>query len=140
MRVLGVDLGEAHVGLAISDPDGVLAQPLSVVPAREDVLWSRLEAYIKEYGVGDVVVGLPLNMNGTRGPQAERAELFARELAIRFHVPVHLYDERLTTRVAEQALIESGVSRRRRRDVVDKVSAVLILQGYLDRRGSAAKN
>lgn len=139
MRILGVDLGQAHVGLAISDPDGVLAQPLSVLPAREDVLWPRLEAVIKEYGVGAVVVGLPLNMNGTRGPQAVRAELFARELETRFHLPVHLYDERLTTRVAEQTLIESGISRRRRRGVVDKVSAVIILQGYLDRRGATAQ-
>lgn len=134
MRVLGIDLGQERVGLAISDQSGILAQPLAVLPAREDVLWPRLQAVVEEFGVTAVVVGLPLNMNGSRGPQAERAELFAREAEERLHLPVHLWDERLTTRVAERALIETGLSRRRRHGIVDKVAAVIILQGYLDRQ------
>jgi len=135
-RILALDLGDARIGLALSDPLGITAQPLGNVDARSpaaDV--RRVRAIIAEHEVVTVVVGLPLHLSGESGPRAEQARKFARRLADAAPgVSVELWDERLTTAEAERAMIAGNVRRRRRREVIDSLSAVLILQSYLDAR------
>ena len=133
--VLGIDLGTKRIGVALSDPTEILASPLGTVPARSsraDV--AHLVALCTEHHVTGVVVGWPRNMDGTRGPAAERAEEFADRLRAATGLPVHLWDERLSTVAAERALIDAGARRRRRRDVRDRVAAVFFLQAFLDAR------
>jgi len=135
-RLLGLDLGEARIGLALSDPLGLTAQPfetLERVGARRDL--QRLVELIRERGVTTVVVGLPLRLSGEEGPAAKSARSFARRLAGRLEgVDVELWDERLTTALAERTMISGRVRRARRRERVDTVAAALILQSYLDAR------
>jgi len=135
VRVLGIDYGRARIGLALSDEDEVLASPLPLLRRtarpRRDI--DRLASLVRRHGVGRIVVGLPLNMDGTRGEMAEEAEAFAEDLRRKTKLPVGLLDERLTTAEAERALIEGNVSRKRRKDLRDSLSAVLILQADLDR-------
>lgn len=132
-RVLGIDVGEATLGLAVSDPLGVTAQGLPTLgrrgPSRDLAALARV---IQDLEVTEIVVGYPKNMDGSVGPAAEGALAFARRLEAAFSLPVRLWDERLTTRAAERMLIDAGVRRRKRREVVDQVAAALILQGYLD--------
>ena len=134
-RVLGIDLGERHIGLAISDELGLVAQGLPTLNrlGLEGDL-ATLGEIIGKYEVQEVVVGCPRNMDGTLGGEAEKASAFAQELERAFEVRTVLWDERLTTRAAERLLIEAGMRRRKRRQVVDQVAAVLILQGFLDVR------
>ena len=131
-RVLGVDLGSVRVGLAVSDPDGSIALPLDVVPRADacDVIVDRAG----ELGVNQIVVGIPLRMDGSRGPEADAAEDFAAELERASKLPVARWDERLSTKEAERAMRASGSDSRKQRGSVDKVAAALILQGYLDSR------
>lgn len=139
MRLLGVDYGEASIGLALSDELGTIAQGLMVLrrghgpPALE-----AIADLVRARQVGAIVVGLPKNMDGSIGPSARAAEAFARELGVRTGLPVHLWDERLTTRQAERALIAAGVRRARRRAALDVGAATLILQGFLDHLAMAA--
>ncbi|MCL2496376.1 MAG: Holliday junction resolvase RuvX [Clostridiales bacterium] len=140
MRILGLDIGTKTIGVAISDPLGFTAQGLTTWRRRG--LAADLQAmheFINDYGVEEVLIGLPLNMNGSRGPAVALAEQFATELsqalAGRFEaqpVKITLRDERLSTRAAERTLLEGDVSRRNRKRVIDKMAAVFILQGYLD--------
>lgn len=136
MRVLGLDYGSRTCGVAISDPLGLTAQGLETIVRKEENKLRRTLARIQElceqYGVETIVLGLPLNMNDTIGPRAEKTLLFAEQLKRRTGLPVVLQDERLTTVEAEQTLIEAGVRREHRKQYVDKLAAVLILQGYLD--------
>jgi putative Holliday junction resolvase len=135
-RLLGIDLGEARIGLALSDPLGLTAQPLEPLvrtALRRDL--RRLAELISSNDVVTVVVGLPLLLSGAEGEAARRAREFAD--ALRRRTPgteVVLWDERLTTAEAERTMIQGGVRRRRRRRVVDGLAAVLILQGYLEAR------
>ncbi len=131
-RVLGIDIGTVRVGLAVSDPDGLLAQPLDVVPREEatDAIADRT----RELDVGEVVVGIPLRMDGSHGPEADAAEDFARTLERRLGVPVARWDERLSTRQAERSMRAAGADSRTQRGVVDKVAAALVLQSFLDHR------
>lgn len=132
---MGLDVGERTVGVALSDELGLTAQGLGVI--RRSALardLDRIAALVEEHQVGAVVIGLPRNMDGTLGPQAQRMLAFAEALQQRLGRQVHTWDERWTTRAAERLLIEGDVSRRRRRRVVDKMAAALILQGYLDRQ------
>ena len=131
-RRLGVDVGSVRVGVALSDPDGVLATPLVTVP-RDGGSAGAVAALVAEYGVVGVVVGLPRTLAGHEGPAAEAARAFAAELEQVLDVPLELSDERLTTVVATRQLRESGRKGRRQRAVVDQVAAVGILQGWLDR-------
>lgn len=136
-RVLGVDWGERRVGLAISDADQVLALPLRVEQCSScDQALAIVERAVRELGVERVVVGHPVNMNGTRGKQARRAEEFAAKLRERIPVPVELWDERLSSRAVERALREGGIKARQQRGRVDQLAAQWILQGYLDCKGS----
>jgi putative Holliday junction resolvase len=132
-RLLGVDLGEKRVGLAVSDPTGVLATPLRVLHVRSpaDAL-RQVAAACAEVGAEGIVLGLPRNMDGTEGPKAREARAFAAGLGEATAHPVFLYDERLTTSLVERTLLDADVSRRRRREVRDKLAAQVILQSYLD--------
>ena len=132
-RVLGIDYGERRIGLALSDPTGTVATPLRVIQVQNpggvvrDIL-----ACVQEYKVDRLVVGLPLRMDGSRGPAAEKAQAFADRLQETSPVPVVFWDERFSTVTAQQALIEGGTRRNKRKEVVDKLAAQILLQHYLD--------
>ncbi len=135
MRIAALDVGEARIGVAVSDELGITAQGLGVVRrvgGRRDL--EALAALLAPYAPSRLVVGLPLDMRGTEGTAAARVRAFAERAAAHLALPLDYWDERLTTVAAERALLEADVSRRRRREVVDKVAATLILQGYLARR------
>jgi len=135
VRILAVDLGARRIGLAVSDPLGLTAQGLPSLERGRDAVGQVLEV-CRDLGVGEVVVGLPLNMNGTRGPAAAAAERFAAELAARGGLPVVSWDERLSSVAVERVLVQAGVSRakRRKRGLIDRGAATVLLQAYLDRR------
>lgn len=134
MRILAVDPGRRRLGLAVTDPLGVTAQGLPSLERRRDPVAQVVET-CREWEAGLVVVGLPLNMDGSRGPAAIEAESFAAELGRRSGLPVVLQDERLTSVSANRVLIEAGVRRDKRRKggLVDRAAAALILQAYLGR-------
>lgn len=135
MRIAALDVGDRRVGVAVSDELGITAQGIGVVQrrgGRHDL--EALAALLAPYAPERLVVGLPLNMNGSEGPQVTRVRAFAAEVAGYLKLPLDYWDERLTTVAAERALLEADLSRRRRRQLVDKVAAALILQGYLARR------
>ncbi len=133
-KILAVDWGRARLGLAVSDDLGVTAQALVSLPrAGESQDVEAIGLYIRRLGVEAIVVGLPKNMDGSLGPSAEAAQSFAQCLHQRLGIPVHLWDERLTTLAAERALAGAGMRRKARRRVVDQAAAMMILQGYLDR-------
>ncbi|ARP49808.1 MULTISPECIES: Holliday junction resolvase RuvX [Caproicibacterium] len=133
MRILGVDLGHARTGLALSDESCFLASPLGVEPSYNwDKLLLRIVSRIQENRVQQVVVGLPRNMDGTEGASAQGAREFAEKLQTAAGVPVTLWDERGTTITAHGYLNESNVRGKKRKSVVDAVAATIILQGYLD--------
>jgi len=129
-RSLGIDYGTKRVGLALSDPLGLTARPLAVVPRASVV--DEVVSLVKEQDVVTIVVGLPTGLGGDEGMSASEARKLAHELASATGVDVVLRDERYTSRLAESALLESGMKRRKRRESVDKVAAAIILQDYLD--------
>jgi putative Holliday junction resolvase len=133
MRTMGLDYGDKTIGVAVSDEMGWTAQGLEVIRRRrEDDDFKRLKDIIQQYEIHDIVVGLPKNMNGTIGSRGEICIDFAEKLKQIFNLPVHLWDERLTTVSAQRTLLEADVSRKKRKQVVDKLAAGLILQGYID--------
>ncbi|MCM3746642.1 Holliday junction resolvase RuvX [Paenibacillus pasadenensis] len=129
---MGLDYGDRRIGVALSDPMGWTAQGLEVLQRRDGSELQRIAQLAAEYEVTEFVVGLPKNMNGTIGPRGEICIAFAEELGQVFNLPVHLWDERLSTVSAERTLLEADVSRKKRKQVVDKMAAALILQNYLD--------
>jgi putative holliday junction resolvase len=134
-RFLGLDVGSKTIGMAVSDPLGITAQGLQTLRRknkRTDFGW--LEKVIREYQVREIVVGYPLRMSGLEGIQSKKMQLFAAELRKRFGLPVHLWDERLTSAEANRVLRESEMSIKRRGEVVDRLAAVLILQGFMEHR------
>jgi putative Holliday junction resolvase len=139
VRVLALDLGKRRIGVAVSDELGLTAQGLETLQRtniREDV--SRLAELVSEYGVGEIVLGKPLHMDGREGRQVEWVKDFAERLRGKLAVPVRLWDERLTTVEAERMLKTSGISIRKRALAVDRVAAVLLLESYLGARGGGA--
>jgi len=133
MRLLGLDVGSKTIGVAVSDALGFTAQGLTTLHRKSlesDIM--ALAEYVNSYQVTGIVVGLPLNMNGTAGPSAQTAQELGEKLAKHLQLPVFYQDERLTTVAAQQVLIAGDVSRKKRKQVVDKLAAVLILQTYLD--------
>ncbi len=128
--MLGVDLGSVRVGLAVSDPDGILAQPFEVIPREEAEVEIAFRASHLE--VGEIVVGIPYGMDGTPGAAAEAAEAFAEALEERTGLPVSRWDERLSSKQASRAMREGGKSTKQQRGQLDKVAAALVLQAYLD--------
>ncbi|HEM3624583.1 Holliday junction resolvase RuvX [Streptococcus suis] len=137
MRILGLDVGSKTVGVAISDPLGFTAQGLEIIPIDEDkgeFGLERLTELVEQYKVDKFVVGLPKNMNNTSGPRVEASQAYGDLLTERYKLPVEYQDERLTTVAAERMLIEQAdISRGKRKKVIDKLAAQLILQNYLDR-------
>ncbi|HEU68953.1 MAG TPA: Holliday junction resolvase RuvX [Candidatus Acetothermia bacterium] len=139
MRVLGLDIGDRRVGIAVSDETGTIAGPHGVYTRRslpEDA--AHLAGLAQKLKAEAIVVGLPLNMDGTEGEQARRTRGLAQAVAEEARLPVHYVDERLTSAEANRAMIEGGLSRRARREQSDALSAVLILQAWLDRTKAPA--
>ena len=138
-RILGLDVGTVRVGVALSDPLGIAAQPFEVIDRRKTEPFARIAEIISENGVERVVVGRPLRLSGEAGPAVLAIEAFVAELVKRIEVPIELWDERLSTKQAERAMIEGGARREKRRQNIDKVAAALILQSYLDATGTPAE-
>ncbi|MEG0627869.1 MAG: Holliday junction resolvase RuvX [Enterococcus sp.] len=140
MRVMGLDVGSKTVGIAVSDPFGWTAQGVEIIRIDEEngkFGFERLGELVKEYKVTKFVVGLPKNMNNTIGPRAEASIAYADKIKELFDLPIEFQDERLTTVQAERMLVEQAdVSRSKRKKVIDKLAAVMILQNYLDRAGN----
>jgi putative Holliday junction resolvase len=136
-RIMAIDYGTRRIGLAVTDPLGLTAQGLPTLHRtnkRND--FDYLRRTIKSYNVSEIVVGLPLRMSGETGNQSEKVEEFAEVLRHRFKLPVHLFDERLTSVEANRLLDETEMSDKRRKNVVDQLAAVLILQAFLSFRAS----
>ncbi|AMD33207.1 TPA: Holliday junction resolvase RuvX [Streptococcus agalactiae] len=137
MRIMGLDVGSKTVGVAISDPLGFTAQGLEIIKIDEEsgnFGFDRLAELVKEYKVDKFVVGLPKNMNNTSGPRVEASQVYGDKITELFNLPVEYQDERLTTVQAERMLVEQAdISRGKRKKVIDKLAAQLILQNYLDR-------
>ncbi|MBI5827479.1 MAG: Holliday junction resolvase RuvX [Deltaproteobacteria bacterium] len=139
MRFLGLDLGKKTIGVAISDETGLTAQPFAAIKKAslaKDL--DAIAALIEQYSVKHIVAGMPVNMNGTIGPRGEEAQRFIESLREKTGLPVTAWDERLSTVAVERVLIDGDVSRARRKEVVDKLAAAYILQGYLDSRRVAS--
>ena len=140
MRVLGIDLGERRVGVAVSDPDGVVATPYTVIElptkssskTNSEVLCRKLLEMALEIKAEAVVVGMPLSLDGTSGPAAQAADAQVEVLRDLIDIPVFTHDERFTTSIAEQAMLEADLSRKRRKEVIDKSAATVMLQSWLD--------
>lgn len=133
MTVLGIDPGTRRVGVAVSDTRDAVALPLQVVQRKDDDSYiDELVGIVKARQVDRIVVGLPRRLDGTDGPEAQAAVRLAGVLRERLGLPVHLVDERFTTRIAQEAMSAGKVSARKQRPVVDKVAATLLLQGFLD--------
>lgn len=133
---MGLDIGSKTIGVAISDPLGLTAQSLTTIRRRsreKDLV--ALKELARQYNITEIVVGLPRNMNGSYGPQAALVKQLASKIEKALGLPLHFYDERLSTVAADRILIEADLSRKNRRRVVDQVAATIILQGFLDRRG-----
>lgn len=137
MRIMGLDFGSKTVGVAISDSLLVTAQGIEIIRRKEEnklrQTLARIEELIQEYEVQEIVLGLPKNMNATEGERVQLTMEFKDKLERRTGLPVHMWDERLTTVAADKAMTEAGIRREHRREHVDRIAAVLILQGYLDR-------
>jgi putative Holliday junction resolvase len=136
-RALGLDVGDKRIGIALADPLGLTAQGLPTLERRN--MQSDLEAVselCREHEVGTIVVGLPLNMDGSEGPRAAISRRFGEKLGERTGLPVEMWDERLTTVEAERVLLSANVSRGKRRKVIDKLAAQVILQSWLDAHSS----
>lgn len=137
MRIMGLDVGSKTVGVALSDPLGFTAQGLEIIKINEEADefgFDRLGELVKQYKVDKFVVGLPKNMNNTEGPRVEASKAYGEKIADLFGLPVEYQDERLTTVQAERMLVEQAdVSRGKRKKVIDKLAAQLILQNYLDK-------
>ncbi len=136
-RILGLDVGSKTIGLAVSDPLGITAQGLQTLRRRNKKTdFGQLQTLIAKFGVVEIVVGYPLRMSGAEGIQAEKMQRFAAELRKKFELPVHLWDERLSSAEANRVLRDSEMSIQRRGEVVDRLAAVLILQSWLDTRAA----
>jgi putative Holliday junction resolvase len=138
-RILGLDVGSRRIGVAVSDPLGITAQGLDTLQRRNKRQdFDYLQRVIQEYDVREIVVGLPLRMSGAEGTQSDKMQGFAEELRKRFRLPVHLWDERLTSAEANRLLRDTDLSIEKRGKAVDRMAAVLILQGWMEQRAAAA--
>ena len=136
MRYLGLDLGSRTLGIAVSDPSGIIASNYQVIRHQEeyDELIFKVKEIVEELKIEGIVLGFPKNMNNTIGPKGELSLSFQKKLEEEIGIPVYLQDERLTTKTATDVLIKGNVSRKDRKKVVDSVAAQIILQSFLDRR------
>jgi putative Holliday junction resolvase len=135
MRVLAIDHGAKRMGIALSDPSGLIAQPLEFIPAEPfaDFL-ARLKEVLREKEVALIVVGMPRNMNGSYGPAAAKVQEFVAVLKENIVIPIRTWDERLTSTQANRMLIQANVRRQDRKEKVDKAAAAILLQSFLDSR------
>lgn len=144
MRIMGLDFGSKTVGVAISDPLEITAQGIEIVRRKEENklrrTLARIEELIVEYEVEEIVLGFPKNMNNSEGDRVEKTKAFQEMLERRTGLPVTLWDERLTTVAADRAMMEAGIRRENRKDYVDMIAAVLILQGFLDHKKMSQNN
>ncbi len=137
VRIMGLDLGDKTIGVAISDPLGWTAQGVEVIRKEgKNAMMQRLQELVDLHEVSKMVVGLPRNMDGTLGERAEKSKKFAQEIQQQLSLPVDLWDERLSTVAAEKMLIEADTRRKKRKKIIDKVAATIILQNYLDAQSS----
>lgn len=137
MKIMGIDLGSKKIGIAVSDEMRWTAQGIKVIKRigiNRDI--EEIIKLVNEYDVDEIVVGLPINMNGTMGQQAEKVLSFIERLKAKITIPVNTWDERLSTVAVTRVLLEGNIKREKRKEVVDKMAAVYILQGYLDSKGS----
>ncbi|GAB3050511.1 Holliday junction resolvase RuvX [Virgibacillus ainsalahensis] len=137
MKIIGMDVGSKTIGVAVSDALGWTAQGLTTIKWNENELNSadeELKKIIVEHEIGKAIIGLPKNMNGTIGERGEASQRFAKHIEAVYNIPTVLWDERLTTVAAERVLLEADMSRKKRKKVIDKMAAVMILQGYLDQK------
>lgn len=136
VRILGLDFGSKTTGVAVSDPMGWTAQGLEIIRRQEEehlkATLNRIAQLCEEYKVEKIVLGLPKNMNNTLGERGEKTLLFKAKLEARLRLPVEMWDERLSTVAAENVLLEADMSRKKRKNVIDKLAATIILQNYLD--------
>lgn len=139
MRILGLDYGDRTIGVAVSDPFGWTAQGVEIIRRKNDNEYKksmeRLGQLIQQYEIESIVLGYPKNMDNSEGPRCEKTKIFQERLLEFFpDIPVILWDERMSTIAAERSLLEADLSRSKRKNVIDKMAAVFILQGYLDRK------
>lgn len=134
MRILGIDYGDSRIGVSVSDPFGWTAQGLETINAAKGIqpVLKRMEEIINEYAVEKIVVGFPLNMNGTVGDRGVKTEKFINLISEKFNIPVIKWDERLTTVAALRLMNESNIKNKNKKKLVDTISSTYILQGYLD--------
>jgi putative Holliday junction resolvase len=136
-RILAIDYGSRRMGLAVSDPLGITAQGIETMQRKNKRTdFAHLQGVIRDYEVREIVLGLPLKMSGEHGPQSDKVTGFAEELRQKFNLPVHLWDERLTSAEANRVLREAELSIQKRARAVDRMAAVLILQSFLQSRSS----
>lgn len=134
MRIMGLDIGSHTIGVAISDELGITAQGLKTIGrTSKQADFEEIRRIVNQFQIGKIVVGLPKNMNGTLGKQAEMVLRWIKDLKEKVHLPVETWDERFSTVEASKVLLEADVSRSKRRKAVDKLAAVIILQGHIDR-------
>lgn len=134
MRILGLDIGSKTIGVAISDPLGWTAQGITTIRrTKKEQDLEEIKKICKEYSVETIVIGLPKNMNGTIGESGERVLEFSERIKEATELKIEMWDERLTTVAAHKAMLEADLSRNKRKKIVDKIAAIYILQGYLDR-------
>lgn len=135
MRVIGLDVGERRIGVALSDPTATIASPLQVVVVTdEESAYEAVTRLVTQYQAGEIVVGMPYSLNGAAGPAAKNVQKFVDELSHRLSVKVVTWDERLSTVAADRSMLEAGVRRKKRDNLRDAIAAALILQGYLNSR------
>lgn len=135
MKIIGMDVGSKTIGIAVSDAFGWTAQGLTTIKWDEEQIHSadeQLNKILKEHEIEKAVIGLPKNMNNTIGERGQASEKYAKHVEATHNIPTILWDERLTTIAAERVLLEADMSRKKRKKVIDKMAAVMILQGYLD--------
>jgi putative Holliday junction resolvase len=133
-RILGLDFGEKRIGVSISDPLRITAQPLpTIIYKNDNQLWTILDQLFIEHEIEKIVIGLPLNMNGSFGMSSQKVESFSKKIKNRYKLEVELLDERLTSSVAETTMRELGIKPSKNKDKIDKLAAILILQNYLDK-------
>lgn len=133
LRVMALDVGDRRIGVALSDPEGILASTLSVIKrTNREADLTKVADLAAQHEVGAIVVGLPTRLDGTIGEQAAKVQSLARELARKVSQPIVFWDERLTTAAAERMMIDAGFRRQKRKERIDAAAAALILQGYLD--------
>jgi putative Holliday junction resolvase len=140
MRILGIDYGSKRIGLAISDPNETMAQPLATIERKDDNSSVRkIDEIIKKHSIDKIVIGLPVSMSGEIGPQARSVLDFIDHLKKQIDIQIETWDERLSTSMAQRALLDAKTKRSRRKEVIDKIAAAIILQGYLDSKRTEEK-